>query len=77
MSLKTFEVVKHKQRLDSLFGKAASLPKEPELLANWAKYLCVLVSGFIEESVRTLMLKYVQSRATLEIQDFVGKQLRE
>jgi hypothetical protein len=30
------------------------LPQEPEILADFARYLCVLVSGFMEQAVREL-----------------------
>jgi len=74
--LRTLQIVQHKQRLDALFEKGASLTDDYELLANWAKYLCVLVSGFVEESVRLLILKYVESRASPDIQHFVGHKVR-
>ena len=77
MSLKTVQLVKHKQRLDFLFEKGSSLSGDPELLANWSKYLCVLVSGFVEESVRVLILKYVESKAAPEIRRFVGCKIRK
>lgn len=76
MSLKTVQIVRHKQRLDALFEKGSSFSDDPELLANWSKYLCVLVSGFIEESVRVLILNYVKSKAAPEIEHFVGRRIR-
>ena len=77
MSLKTIEIVRYKHHLDSLFEKGPSLADDPELLANWAKYLCVLVSGFVEESVRVLVLKYAKSKAAPEIGHFVSCRIRE
>lgn len=76
MSLKTTQIVKHKQRLDDLFEKGSIFSDDPELLANWSKYLCVLVSGFVEESVRVLILKYAKSKASPEIEHFVGRKIR-
>ena len=77
MSLKTVQLVKYKDHLDSLFEKGSSLSDDPELLANWAKYLCVLVSGFVEESVRVLVINYAESRAAPEIGHFVGCRIRK
>ena len=50
--MKNKKVVSHKQRLDALFDKVKALDSEPELISHWSRYLCVLVSGFIEASVR-------------------------
>ncbi len=70
------QVVQHKQRLDALFDKAAELTNDAELLSNWAKYLCVLASGFIEASVRTLIREYVGARANREVSHYVSQKLR-
>jgi len=74
--VKNLQVVQHKQRLDALFGKAGELTNDAELLSNWARYLCVLASGFIEASVRTLILEYVSVRANREVTHYVGQKLR-
>ncbi len=55
----------HKQRqvLDSLVAKAKSLP-DIELQSHWAKYLCVLISGFLENSVKELYGDYLIKTAS-------------
>ncbi|MEN6307357.1 MAG: HEPN domain-containing protein [Anaerohalosphaeraceae bacterium] len=50
---------------------------DPELLSNWAKYLCVLISGFIEESVHVLILKYVKRKASPDVQHFIGCKMKD
>lgn len=38
------------------------LDREPENLedqAHWAKYICVLINGYLEQSIRELILEYV------------------
>lgn len=69
-------VVSHKQKLDAIFKKVEELEADPELIAHWSRYLCVLVSGFIEASVRTLITNYASARSSPEIAHFVGRRLK-
>lgn len=75
--MKNKKVVSHKQRIDALFDKVKELGDDPELIAHWSRYLCVLVSGFIEASVRTLLADYLSSRSAPEVATFAGQRLRE
>src|SRR5438874_7340827 len=75
--MKNKNVVSHKQRLDALFGKIKALEGDPEFISHWSRYLCVLVSGFIEASVRTILADYLSSRSTPEVANFAGQKLRE
>lgn len=68
------KILSHRQRLDSLFSKISSVSNLTDQ-AEWAKYLCVLVSGFIEESLRILLEEYVSKNSTPNVQKFVGKQI--
>jgi uncharacterized radical SAM superfamily protein len=67
-------ILAHRQRIDNLFKKVA-LFEELEIKSEWSKYLCILVSGFIEESLRVLLEKYCENRASANIQKFVGKKI--
>ena len=67
----------HKQRLDALFKKVKSLGDDPEMMAHWSRYLCVLVSGFIETSIRTLVLELAQSRSCPRVSRFVGLRIKD
>ena len=47
-------------RLDSTFERIGAIPLEDsELRSDGSRYLCVLVSGFLEKSVVALVLSYV------------------
>jgi len=67
-------VHRHKSRLDDLFNSVGRVD-DLEMQAQWARYLCVLVSGFIEESIRTLLNQYTVSRSSPEIANYVEKKL--
>lgn len=74
--MKNKKLVSHKQKLDSLFAKTKDLDSDPELISHWSRYLCVLVSGFVEASVRTLIADYATARSAPEIAHFVGSKLK-
>ncbi|TVP55819.1 MAG: hypothetical protein EA343_24710 [Nodularia sp. (in: Bacteria)] len=67
-------ILAHRQKIDNLFNKVAYFT-EPEIKSEWSKYLCILVSGFIEESLRVLLEKYCEDKASPNIQKFVTKQI--
>lgn len=46
-----------------------------ELSSHYARYLCVLVSGYIEQSVKELVLQYVRLRSEQRVARLVGRQI--
>lgn len=58
--MKSVEIVRYKNRLDSLFGRINSLAGDIEMQAQWAQYLCIITSGFIESSIRILFIEYAR-----------------
>jgi len=70
------EITRQRQRLDDLFQKAKNLP-DPETQSHWSRYLCVLVSGFLENSVRITYTEYARSRSDPSVADFVESRLRQ
>lgn len=73
--MKNREVMRAKQKLDNLFEKINHLPDDNELKAHWARYLCILVSGFIENSVRAIYSQYAKNKAIPNIANFVERKL--
>jgi len=61
----------HQQRIDAVFARATALVNDTELLADHAKYLCVLVSGFIEKSLFEIVLEYSRRAGAPSLQRFV------
>jgi len=59
------------QRLDHVVTLADRIDADDELSAQYARYLCVLVSGYVEESIRVLLLDYATSRSNPEVTRFV------
>lgn len=69
------EVVRYQNRLDHLFTQIRAFDYEPEVQAHWARYLCVLVSGYLETSVRAILSEYVRDKAHENIARFVSEKL--
>ena len=71
------EVSRLKQSLDATFKRAESLTEDPELLSDFARYLCVLISGFLEQSVIELLLEHVRTHSSPSIEQHVERRLRQ
>lgn len=70
------EVSRRRHRLESLFKRIKELEADPELMSHWARYLCVLTSGFLEVSVQVIYSHYAEDRAAPNVRNYVEAQLR-
>ena len=68
------EVSRLKQRLDSTFKRANNIGQDAELQSDFARYLCVLVSGYIEKALIELVLEHARQRGAPTLQRFVEQQ---
>ena len=73
--MRNVEAVRYKQRLDHLFEQISALPDDIELQSHWSRYLCILVSGFLETSVRTIYSQYAREKAAPNIANYVTRRL--
>lgn len=69
------EVSRLQKQLDATFSRSPSSSADFEIQSDFAKYLCVLVSGFFENAIVALVLDYVERRSAPEVAVFVGRQL--
>ena len=74
-ALMNTEILRSQQKLDDLLQKASDISPDAEVQSHWARYLCVLVSGHIETSVRIILRNYAKNRATPEVVNFVDATL--
>ena len=64
-----------KEELDSLFAKLNKL--EAELQPHFSRYLCVLVSGFLENAVSLIFIDYIKrKKPSPDIQVYIENNLR-
>jgi len=68
-------VVQEKQRLDSVFSLVGQMRLDEEVLSHWAKYLCVLTSGFVENSLRVILQDYAAKHANESVARFVSSRI--
>lgn len=66
------ELSRQHQRLRSLIGEAAEFDAAKfELAAHWGRYLCVLVSGFLENAIGEIYSEYARRCANQNVATFV------
>ena len=63
----------HCKRIEAAFDRSAAISHDPELLSDYAKYLCVLVSGFIEKSLAEIALEHARRVGAPSVQRFFEK----
>jgi hypothetical protein len=73
--MKDIEVFRVQQRLDNLFKQVDQI-QDPELRSHFARYLCVLVAGFLETSVRRFYSQYARNGASPAVANYVELQLK-
>jgi len=69
------EISRLRKRIDATFARVPVSTTDLEIQADFAKYLCVLVSGFFENAIVALLLDYVERRSSPEVVSFVERQL--
>ena len=63
-------------RIDDVFQRAVGFNDNPEIQADYARYLCVLVTGFLEQSVVRVILEYVDELGDPSLSRYVAETLR-
>ncbi|MFY9820920.1 MAG: HEPN domain-containing protein [Thermoanaerobaculia bacterium] len=69
------EVSRLRKRLDATFARIPATGADLEVQSDYAKYLCILVSGFFENAIVALLLDYVERRSSPEVMSYVEGQL--
>lgn len=66
----------HKQRIDAAFKRASAIESDFELQADFACYLCILISGFLEKATQELLQEYCHGASSPAVRGFVERQLK-
>jgi hypothetical protein len=69
------EVARLRQQLDATFVRLKASKVDPEIQSDHARYLCVLVSGFLEQAVIELLQEYVRKTSAPAVQRHVERRL--
>jgi hypothetical protein len=51
------------------------MPADEEVLSHWAKYLCVLTSGFVENALRLILYDYATRHANETVASYVSARI--
>jgi len=72
--MKNRSVTTNKQKLDQLFKDVDALRQlnDQRIEAQWATYLCIRVSGFLETSLQSIYLEYCQDKAHPNLVRYIG-----
>lgn len=74
--MKIISLVRQKQRIEWLINQARSFDGDQlELQSHWARYLCVLVAGFLENAISEVYSSYVQSCSNEQVANYVESAL--
>lgn len=73
--MRNSDALRYKRRLDSLFQKTRVLSGDLELQSQWARYLCVLVAGFLETAISAIYTDYARNSAGPNVARFVATTL--
>lgn len=75
MALRISERQRYRSRIGNLISKPPTseggVGSESEVHAHWAKYTCVLISGFIEQSVKEIVIDHASTTASPRIRRYV------
>jgi predicted amidophosphoribosyltransferase len=64
-----------RNHLKDAFERYAKVGDDPEVQADFARYLCVLTSGYVEQSVRILFLELSRKRTEKRVFRYVASNL--
>lgn len=77
--MSTVREVAHRRRvIDSTLSRARALATHadaPALQADYARHICVLVSGFVERAVAELIVAYAEDKAARPIKSYLDATL--
>jgi len=66
----------HRSRLDDVFARVKCLQDaDIELQSDFARYLCVLVSGFVETAVSKIASEFCRKRSATQVANYADTQL--
>mgnify|MGYP001620158171 CR=1 FL=1 len=73
------EIELRKRKLTAAFKRAEqlnALPEPAELRADYARHLCVLVSGYVERSVAEILLEYARHTTAAPLRSYLDVSLK-
>ena len=69
------ELHREKQRIENIFSLVERLPAEEEILSHWARYLCVMTSGLLENAMRIMLSDFARRHANPRVTKFAQQHI--
>jgi hypothetical protein len=69
-------IYQEQQRLDYIFDLVKSYNDSDEIKAILSNHLCVLVSAFIENSFRNMIIQYAKNKSHPNISNYINTQMK-
>jgi hypothetical protein len=63
-------------RLDRVFETSKAIDDD-EIKAHYSRYLCVLTSGYLEESIKIIIRSYVSNKAHTNVSNYVNLKTKD
>ncbi len=63
-------------RIEAAFERAARFVDDPSVQADYVRYLCILVTGFLEQAVVSCVLNYVDAQGNPKLSAYVADSLQ-
>ena len=71
------DLLSKRSRLDAVFARVSNLPEgELQIRSDFARYLCVLVSGFVESAISDIAADHCRHRSSTTVMNYVEGRLR-
>lgn len=75
MTSRTLNRVVYRKRIKKLMESPPTNKEgtinEPEIRAHWAKYTCVLISGFIEQAIKEIFLEHASAVGSTRLHNYI------
>lgn len=72
------ELGQQRQAIDSLFKRTRdACGGDVEMMAHWARYLCVLCAGFLENALTAVYSDYCRGKASVPVANFAVRALEQ
>jgi hypothetical protein len=70
------EIDRQKNRLDATIERVSKTVADAEVLSDFARYLCVLIAGFLEQAVIEVALEHVRTHSQISVLRHAESRLR-
>jgi hypothetical protein len=70
------EIRRQIQQIEEIINKVGTATaSEPEMMYHWAKYICIISAGLMENGIKEIYSEYAQKKVSAPVAGFVRSQL--